>query len=114
MWQQERGVYRSGVDQPEQHEGGCHAEEGEDVGDAAGISQGVTLANEVVVEQEVGGYEGVEDPDQGDGQRGDDVAVLDHLVQPKACSRVRLQALSRSESARFASARICLPPLQHC
>ena len=44
------------------------------------------LADEVVVQQQVGGDEGVEDPDQGDGEGGDDVAILDHLVQTKSCS----------------------------
>ena len=51
----------------------------------------MALADEVVVQQEVGGNEGVEDPDKRDGQRRDDVAVLDHLVQPKACRKCAIQ-----------------------
>ena len=93
------GVYRTGVDQPKEHKSSCHAEEGEDVGDAAGVSEGVTLANEVVVQKEVGGNEGVEDPDQGNGQGGDDVAVLYHLVQPKTYSSIASQVLNEQESA---------------
>ena len=43
--------YRAWVDQPEQDQRSSHAEEGQDVGYAAGVSQGVALADEVVVEQ---------------------------------------------------------------
>lgn len=91
-------AYVARVDQPEEDEGCSNTEEGKDISDAAGISQCVTLAYEVVVDQEIGRDDGVEDPDEGDGQGGNDIPILDDFVQTKSCSM--LESI-RSTISRF-------------
>ena len=65
-------THRLGVHQPQQNDGSKGAEGGDPEANLTSISQGGSSPNPGVVQQQVLGDDGVHNPDQGQGEGGDD------------------------------------------
>ena len=76
-----------GVDEPEEGDGSDAAEGGDEEAKRACPAQRGAAADEVVVQQQVRGDGGVDDPHQRYGQRRHHCRPSEHLKHAEACSQ---------------------------
>ena len=75
------------VDEPEEGDGSNATQRGDEEAQRARPAQRGTAADEVVVQQQVGGNGAVDDPHQRYRQRGHHRGAREHLEHAKACAQ---------------------------